>query len=359
LIILTAALVLGLQDVPNEPAKAPGLAAVRRAGQEAPQEEPKDPRVPPEKPPKPPPEPARFRAGLEAGYNSNIIRLGEEEIEEVDSGTRPDKYRVDRPDDFIWSPWFEAAMRLEGGELAGVRVWYHAFQHHSFASHPQLDGFLQLGVFEVEYRFEHEIYKREYRNLDTDAFESAFYDEHRLDASLRLRPSDAVRVTPAAGLGAEDYESPFNHRDALLFRLGVEAEARTTEWLRLSLEYGFELQNAFASSSQPDTSYQQNGIEAKARASASKSLDFVVAWRIAFRDYTTDNDPAVDPSHRDRSDDRRRWRLQAVWKASPAVVLEVEARFTDVDSDKPNTNDSPEETDWSREEYVVGVRITF
>ena len=343
----------------QEAALSPAPAPKKKQQQEQPP--PPEALQPQEKPAKPPPEPARFRAGGEFGYNSNIIRLSESEIDELDAGTRPEKYRVKEPDDFIWSPWFEAAMRIEGDGLVGLRAWYHVYSRNSFASHPQLDTFLQLGGgdFELAYSFEHDIYKREYRNLDTDVFESAFYDDHRLDASYRIKASDVVRLKPEIGVGAEDYDAPFNHRDALLFRLGIEGEWRATGWLRFGLEYGFELQNAFASSSQPDTSYQQNGIEAKVKVLPSKVVDIVLAWRIADREYTTSNDPAVDPGHRDRSDDRRRWRLQLTWSATASVLIDVEARFTDVDSDKPHDDNTPEETDWDRDEYILGLRIAF
>lgn len=366
MILAILALAAALQD--GDPVRAPGPASSvppRPAARQEPQEPPPSPLDPPAPaPPKPrKPREVRVRTGLEVEYNSNITRLSEAQIDELESGARPDKYRIEDADDVITSPWAEVSLDLDlfaEPSRAGVKVQGNFFAQNSFASYGEAGVFFRHAGFELEYGYGHELYRREYRNLDTDEFESAFYDEHQAEASYRFRPHEIVRLKPLLALRLRDYEAPFDHRDALEVYFAGEGLVEATPWLRLSLELGYAIQDAYAESGQPDTSYNEAAVEAKATVLPHKAVELSISYRLEDREYTTDNDPAVDPGHRDRTDDRRIACLEGVWKISKSVHLDASLTFTRVQSDTPaDPGASSEETDWDRDEYVLGVQVLF
>ena len=366
MMLATLALAVALQDVDAARSSVPASGSPRTGpGRQDPQEPPPKPLEPtPAKPAKAKTTgEVRVQSGLEVAYNSNITRLSEAQIDELESGTRPDKYRIDAPDDILVSPWVEVATDLDlfaDPSRAGVRVQGHFYQDNSFANYAEFGLFFRHQEFELEYEYGHELYRREYKNLDTGLFESAFYDEHQLELSYRFRPHEIVRIKPFVDLRLRDYEDPFNHRDAIEYYFAAEGLVEATPWMKLSLEIGYAIQDAFASTGQPDTSYQEAGVEAKVAVLPHKSVELSASYRLEDREYTTDNDPAADPGHRDRTDDRRLAILGALWKISKSVHVDAAAKFTRVDSDTPaDPGASSEETDWDRNEYVLGVQVTF
>jgi hypothetical protein len=363
--MMLASLALAAAVQAADPVRSPAPASGPAKALQEPQDLPPNPLDPrPEKAPaRKGPEELRVRGGLRIAYNSNIIRLSEKEIDQLESGTRPDKYRIDEVDDIIFTPWGEISLRLDlfaDPSRAGLRLKGHLFQHATFASHGEVDLFFEHENLEVEYSYENSIYRREYRNLDTGLFESAFYDEHQLEGSYRIRVAEDVRLKPKLGLRLRDYDDPFNHRDAVEVEPALQGVYEAAPWLKLSAELGLAFQDAFASSSQPDTSYRETFAEAKATALPHKTVELSAAYRLADRRYTTNNDPAVDPGHRDRTDDRRLATLAVLWKISKTVQVDAAAKFTRVSSDTPSEPDATsEETDWSRDEYLVGVQVAF
>jgi hypothetical protein len=338
------------------------LRPERRAPQEGPQEPPPLPEPPGRRAPREP-DPVKFRAGLDLTYNSNILRLSDRDLDRLEDGSRPEKFRIDEPDDLIASPWAEAALAVrlfDDPSLVGLRAQAFVYTQNSVASHQEVAVFFKHRPWEFTYALRPEVYRREYRNLDTGEFESAFYTEHRFEGTVETRPFDVLRADPKLGLEFRDYDAPFNHRDSMFYTLGVELVAEALPWLDVTLEYEFVRNDAFASDFQPDTSYVEHGLEPGVAVRPVKDLELVLRYLIAAREYTTGNSPAVDPGHADRSDDRRRTTLRARWRASALLSVEAEARFTNVDTSLPNDSGATdEETTWSRDEVTLGVTLRF
>lgn len=342
---------------------APPAAGAARQGQEEP------PPPPPPGPdrgarPRPAAEPAfGGRAGIDLTYNSNILRLDDRDVERLENGTRPDKFRIERPDDFIFSPWAEGSLGfplLDAPATAGLRARAHLYQANSIANYEELTLFLRRAPAEISYTFMPDVYRREYRNLDTGEFESAFYRDHLLEAEVRARPWDAVTLRPKACLEFRDYDSPFNHRDSIFYGLGLRGGVEVAGGVELLLEYEFVINDSFARSFQPDVSYQEHSLEPGLAVRPLRGVELTARYRFADRRYTTDNSPATDPGHADREDDRRRASFGVRWRVSPAVTLEAEARFTRVDISLPHDpGATDEETSWNREEYVLGFTYRF
>ena len=333
-----------------------------------------DPVPPPESPEgvrptvdgaKKPPEPLkwRFRGGLETIYDSNVVRLDDEDIEQLEDGSRPEKFRLEEPDDFIVAPWAEAAARFDlFGERAwgGLRIQPYLYMTNGVMNYEEFTLFLKRGALTLEYEYEHDRYKREYRSLDTGLFDSAFYDEHTIEGDLDVPAGEAVRFEFSAAIELRDYKSPFNHRDHVAFIPGVRVETDVAEWLEAGLAYVLEVRNAFARSGQPDTSYVAHILEPQLEWKPAAQWSIRTSYAFELREYTTDNSEAVDPGHRDREDLRRYWRLRATWELSASVSLDGEYRRSDSDSDLPaDPGATAEETSWTRDEVVLGVTVEF
>ncbi len=304
-----------------------------------------------------------FRVGLTMEYNDNIIRLDKGDLEALRDGTKPQKFRVTQPQDWIYSPWGEADMALHVfGEpsTAGLRLTGHFFQVNSFASTGALSAFLKGKHFNLEYTYEPNVYRREYRDLDTGVYESAFYDDHLLEASMKFPIEKTVTLRPKVGVEIRDYDAPFLFRSSIAPFLAPRATLTVWSLVQPFVQYDFVWNDAFASGVQPDTSYIQNGVEFGIHSKLLSELELELKYRYEYRVYTTNNDPSFDPSHAGRTDDRSRIETTIAWKLLTNLTLEAGYTHWVVLSDVPGKPDiSDEESNWRRNEYMLGVTYLF
>jgi hypothetical protein len=304
-----------------------------------------------------------FRVGLTMEYNDNIIRLDKRDLEALADGTKPQKFRITQPQDWIYSPWGEADLALHVlGEpsTAGLRLTGHFFQVNSFASNGALSAFLKGKHFNLEYTYEPNVYRREYRNLDTGIYESAFYDDHLLEASMKFPIEKTVTLRPKVGAEIRDYDAPFLYRSSIA--PFVAPRATLTIWKELEpfVQYEFVWNDAFATGVQPDTSYIQNGVAFGVHSKVLAELELEANYRYEYRVYTTNNDPSFDPSHAGRSDHRSRIETKIAWRALPNLTLEFAYAHWVVLSDQPGKPDlADDDSDWRRNEYSLGVTYIF
>ena len=81
-------------------------------------------------------------------------------------------------------------------------------------------------------------------------------------------------------------------------------------------------------------------------------------YRISIQDYTTHNDPAVDPGHRDRIDDERELEFESGYKLSKRVSLDAVYRWSRRQSTLPNDPGKTEDdTTWQRNEVTIGITV--
>jgi len=304
-----------------------------------------------------------FRVGMTLEYNDNIIRLDKRDLRAFNDGTNPEKFRIEQPQDFIYSPWAEADLALGmfgTGGRAGVRVGGNIYQVNSFASHPSLGAFIKAKSYSLEYTYEPGIYRREYRNLDTGIYESAFYDDHLFEAATKIGLGDGWLFRPKGGLEIRDYDSPFKYRTSIAPFLSPRLVYAILEQLQPFVQYDFEYNYALAVGLQPDTSYVQNGVELGILSKLEKTIELEVKYRVEYRVYTTSNSPEVDPSHAGRTDIRTRIVAGGTWKPLPGLSVDVTYIHGAVDTNEPGKPElSNEETSWRRNQYLVGFSYVF
>jgi len=305
----------------------------------------------------------QIRAGMTVEYNDNIIRLDKRDMEAFENGTKPQKFRIDQPQDWIYSPWGEINMALhlfEEPSTTGLRVTGHLFQANTFASNEEFTAFLKGKHYSIEYTFEPNVYRREYRDLDTGVYESAFYDDHLVELAMKIPVEKTVTIRPKAGVEIRDYDAPFAYRSSVAPFVAPRAMLTLLSELQPFVQYDFVWNDAFASGVQPDTSFYQHGVEVGIVSKIAHELEFEVNYRFEWRTYTTNNDPAFDPSHAGRTDDRTRIETKIEWKALPTLTIEASFTYWSVLSSIPGKPDlADEDSDWRRREYMLGVAYTF
>ena len=300
----------------------------------------------------------RVRVGLQVEYNDNIIRLDDDDMRAFKAGTKPEKFRIKEPDDWIYSPWGEVDMAFPlFGETAraGIRLTGHIYQFNSFASNEAVTAFLKGKPYSLEYTYEPSVYRREYRDLDTGVFESAFYDDHLVEGAWKIHVHELVLIRPKAGVEVRDYDAPFTFRSSVAPFIAPRISVHLAEYLEPFVQYEFAYNIAFASGIQPDTSFYSNGVELGVRSRIQPELEAEIKYRIEHRTYTSDNDPSID-SHAGRKDWRNRFVLGLTWQVATSVELAASFSQWVVNS---TVQDPDEDSDWDRREYTLGVMIVF
>lgn len=312
-----------------------------------------------------------FRGGTEIAYDDNFLELNEKQIEQLESGTRPEKFRIDDPEDLVYSVWAEVRVKgrlLQDPLVAGLKLQPYFYQSNSIANYEVYELFVRqdLGRHEVglEYGLDRDVYLRELEIVvpGPNLWESAHYDQHEIRAYYEHAFPAVVSLRTAAGWKIRDFESPFGFRDRDGYFLSLEPSFDLGKGWSAFVRYEYADLESDAGSTDPDTSYREHRVElGTAVELLEKRLEISLRWRIGRQDYTTSNDPAVDPSHADREDRPQRVILAARAKVAKGWSVEVRYEWHDEDSDRPF--DDPAATsepgDSTRNVFAIGAAFTF
>ncbi|MBI4563291.1 MAG: hypothetical protein HY716_01185 [Planctomycetes bacterium] len=302
-------------------------------------------------------------AELELRYDSNILRLDDQDIRQLETDSRPDKFRIDSPDDLIVSPGLEPSLSFplfQYTALSAIRARAHRYLTNSIVDHEDYRLRLEVGVLEVAYTLTPRVYRREYREVVTNRFESAFYREDEVELAARWRPFKAFTLRPEAVLRVRDYEEPFDFRDAARVSTGAAAVLEPVRKVEVVLRYALLRNESEAGDFERDTSYVEHRVTPGLVLKSIEDVELGFSYRIGFRRYTTNNSPAVDPGHRDRTDDRHELTFTGEARLTRPLSLDVLVRYGSVDSDLPfDSTATDEEMSWKRLETAVGVFYRF
>jgi hypothetical protein len=321
------------------------------------------------------------RSGTELIYDDNILDLNDKQIRQLESNSKPGKFRIDEPDDFVYSIWAE--VRVKGKFIgdttnAGLKVQPYFYQSNSIANYEEYELYVRqdLGRHQagIEYQLDRDAYLRELKHTFTDAsmitttaWESARYLEHDLEPYYLHQISPLLSVRGSAGWRAKDFDSPFDYRDIDGYFAAIGPVLRLGQGIQAFLRYEFSSMNADASSLDPDTSHRQHEIEVGGEIELFKSLEITLRYRIGFREYTSHN-PLVlagglegDVAHVDREDLRHKLTFRAKWKLSSSWSVRLEYVYRQVDSHRPHDNDATtaEPGDSTRNTVMIGATFVF
>lgn len=307
------------------------------------------------------------RSGTEISFDDNILDLNNKQITQLESGTRPEKFRIDRADDIVYSVWAEVRVKgrlLGEATSAGAKVQPYFYQSSSIANYEEYELFVRrdLGRHEagVEYQLDRDAYLRELEIVvpGPNLWESARYLEHDVEGYY-LHRIGIVGLRGSAGWRIKDFDSPFEFRDIEGYFAAVGPTVDLGKGVSAFLRYEYSDLASAASSLDPDTSYTQHEIEVGGSVELFKILELSLRYRIGLRDYTTNNDPAIDPSHRDREDLRHKLSFRARLKLSKTWSLHLEYVYRRVDSDRPHDNDLTTNEPGNSTRNIVSIGATF
>jgi hypothetical protein len=314
-----------------------------------------------------------IKSGTELGYDDNFLDLNNKQIKQLEDGTKPEKFRIDEADDFVYSVWAEIKVKgklLGESSQAVFKVQPKFYQSNSIANYAEYELHLRrdIGRHEagLEYRFDHDVYLRELEHTFTDSnsitttsWESARYNEHDLEAYYSHQALDWISVRGSAGWRFKDFDAPFNFRDLDGFFIAVGPTVRLGKGISAFLRYEFSDMTSEASSVEPDTSYRQHEVEIGGAIELMKVVEISLKYRVGLRDYTTSNDPAVDPSHADRDDVRHKVAFRVRWKISDQWSVRLEYVYRQDDSHRPFDNNSTTNEPGDSTRNVVSIGATF
>jgi hypothetical protein len=304
-----------------------------------------------------------LRGGVELAYDTNILGLSRKNLRQLEDGSRPEKFRIRRPDDFVTSPWAELRLKawtFGDSTTLSLRAQAHFFQGSSLSDYEEFSGRLrqEIGRHELglEYTFLNDVYDRERRVLETGLFDSARFIEHEAELYHRHRIADWIALRPFAGFRERDYDAPFDFRDQRGFFGGVRPELEIVKDWDLFVRLEYALMEAVETTG-PDVSYREWRIEPGAATHLfDNALEISLRHRIGLREYTSSQDPTIDPSHVDRRDVRQRTTFQIRWKISRQTSLEVHYVRILEESDRPfDTGADDEENESFRQLFLVGI----
>lgn len=311
------------------------------------------------------------RGGLELSYDDNFLELSNKQISQLEDGTRPEKYRIDDPADVVTAPWAEIKVKglvFREPASAGLKVQPYFYQGNSIANYEEYELFAKrdFGAHEagVELTWERDVYLRELEIVvpGPNLWESAYYDEY--DAELYYKHRLLPNATLKGSLGwlVRDFESPFGFRDRAGYYLALQPAVDLGKGWKAYVRYEYADQEADAGSLDPDTSYRQHEVELGASVElVAKVLELSLGYRAGWRDYTTSNDPAVDPSHAEREDTRRRLVVEIGARLSKSWSLEARYERREIDSHRPFDDDATtsEPGDSERDLFTFGVTFSL
>ena len=312
-----------------------------------------------------------FRGGTEIAYDDNILELNNRQIDQLESGTRPEKFRIDDPEDFVYSAWAEVRVKarlLQDPLVAGLQIQPYFYQSNSIANYEAYEIFVrqEFGPHKIgfEYDLDRDVYLRELEIVvpGPNLWDSAHYDQHEIEAYYEHAFPRWVSLRTAVGWKTRDFESPFDFRDRDGYFAALEPRLELGRGWTAFVRYEYADLESEAGSTDPDTSYREHEVEVGAAVEVvEKRLEISLRYRIGRQDYTTSNSAADNPGHADREDRPQRIILAARGKVAKGWTLEVRYEWHDEDSDRPHDDDATtsEPGNFTRNVFVVGAAFTF
>jgi hypothetical protein len=301
------------------------------------------------------------RLYLDTWYTSNVLNLSEDDLDEYDAGTNPDKYTLDTSDDLITSArlWLDINHRCIFGHTSIQRIVLKFDKHWS---NSDLDGgyiqakyrqYLSKSVrLMADYFYYPEIYVNRYipAIVGVDSYKDYTYGKNVWRGTLEWDVIKNLELSYRAEFSQKYYNEYFTEYDAsgLEHRLSVTTSLFAP--LRLSAYASYETDEADGADAYDsvemvdqvkDASYDQNQFGMSLNAPLARK------WRVSLSaDYQMrfyQSDVAGDTYHLGRDDYRTDLRVQITAPRLKKIQIqpywhvqkrEVSSPFAQVKADK-------------------------
>ena len=316
-----------------------------------------------------------------SGYDDNIFRLSQRDINRFESGTEgfpnPNSTWDDWRNDFgitLTLPWKHAngwETRLEGSAKAALYATNHRKNYQRYAASLR-QSFGKLWWIEGSFSVVPSYYLREYLDRDLGIRTGCDYDSRSYEAKVRYRSPWRTYLYPFYEFQTLYYNRYFTEFDAEWSTFGLAVDQIISRHWQVSGSYRFtdgknvggggptaaSLVDPFNDTEYGDGDFRESEIRASLKYEPRKiyhrKWEFSLSGRMRLRDYTTNNSMEIDPFHADRKDTR--------WEISPRITVNLIQNLTGyVDFlYEQRTTDSPigyvrEFKDFVRRTYFIGL----
>jgi hypothetical protein len=316
-----------------------------------------------------------------SGYDDNIFRLSQRDINRFKSGTErypnPNSTWDDWRNDFgvtLTLPWTHAngwQTRLEGSAKIALYATNHRKNYQRYAASLR-QYFGKIWWVEGSFSVVPSYYLREYLDRDLGIREGCDYESRNYEAKLRYRSPWRTYIYPFFEFQTLYYNRYFTEFDAEWSTVGLAFDQLLSRRWGVSGTYSYtngknvggggptaaSLVDPFDDTQYGDGDFHENEIRGainyEPRRIFKKKWEISLSGRIRLREYITTNSQEIDPFHADRKDTR--------WEISPRVTMDVMRNLTGYADFlyEQRTTDSPvgyvrEFKDFVRRTYFIGL----
>ncbi len=277
---------------------------------------------------------------LRLGYDSNPFKYSAEDLLAFRRGEDPERFPIRSADDLqlAASLGLRRRHRLSGrrgetyfrAKLRGYTSNWEGSYGVFVAGAEQ--GFWPGGGLGLELTWMPNYLVRYYPDPRDDGYVACRFAEYLASVELR-QELGGLSLAPFYRFELDDYHRPFDYYDTRAHRVGTSAAWAPSRSFEASASYEYKL--ARATGPVPDISYGQHGMEFRiaARPQGLPSFGFGAGYGVRLRDYTTDNDGTVDPSHALRRDQIEYLDLEAGYRLGGArLVASYRLEWREADS---------------------------
>lgn len=274
-----------------------------------------------------------------ANYDDNILRYSENDIDKFVEGTEVNSSLLSSYDD--WNNELRVKLygdvSVKGVEPIKFRYFgkissFYRNSFNNYGTHTFIADFTATDKvgFGLRYFYMPDYYLREYRDKDTDSYQSCTFDDHQAGVNIDYKIDKTIQISIIGQYEEIYYNGYFTEYDSELLSISGEIDKRVTHNLRCSFLAGMTSadnvgyvpissaaqSNYFTEDTEyGDGSYKEEIFQGEIRYRFRKLLGqdtwMGIQYKLRHRIYTTNNALSSDPFHAGRMDDRHRLVISA------------------------------------------------
>jgi hypothetical protein len=199
---------------------------------------------------------------------------------------------------------------------------------------------------------------RYYRDpLNTEPhYIGCFFREHLFSFSARYRFS-FMTINPYFRYEIADYRQNFNFYDGNATRPGIKLRLPITKTLSVTARW--ERRNYHARGEVPDISSISDNFQSRWQLKTNRRLTLVTELEYELRHYTTTNHISIDPYHRNRTDRKYSFKINASYQIRSSLEIFTEYRYEFRNVSSPSFIDIDEIKNYNNYKMSGGVRFSL
>ncbi|MBN2097948.1 MAG: hypothetical protein JW714_05715 [Candidatus Omnitrophica bacterium] len=268
--------------------------------------------------------------GVETGYDDNVFKYANDDQNEFDAGTNPDKFaNVDSIDDMITRLFLKLSLKNNfnedtkttlslkaRGNIYGRNSVKNYESYQAEVAHEFNKNFLSLTYLNVPDFFLRNLYDRDITS--GNRYRKTKFERDKISLKYRRKVNNDLMWWIIYGYEEYDYNGDFKEYNNHANEVNLSLLYRLNPKLRAKLYYIFKRCEANAYDDEPnadfDISHRQHSPGIQFIFQPVDKWQFLLRYAYTLRDYTTDNSETIDPFHSGRENKIHNIRLKATRK---------------------------------------------